>query len=43
MKHEGFDLPHAFTAAVMAEALVVIAIFIGLAIAINIHGIGGLN
>ena len=36
MNRDGFDLPHAFTAAVAAELIVVIAIFIGAAILVNI-------
>jgi hypothetical protein len=33
---EGFDPPNTFTAAVMAELIVVIAIFIGAAIIVNV-------
>ena len=36
---EGFDAPNSFTAAVMAELIVVVAIFIGAAIIVNIHGL----
>lgn len=39
MKRDGFDLPHAFTAAVAAELIVLVAIFIGIAIIVNLGSI----
>ena len=39
MNRDGFDLPHAFTAAIAAELIVVLAIFMGAAVLVNIGSI----